>query len=213
MNRRVLSAVLTLWTFTAVGQEKEITAQDVTDRMQKRYDKIENATASFTQKVKFGFSQIEQQFNGTIVMKKPNKYRIESEHQTIVTDGSTVWAYSPVNRQVVIDRYKENQNSVSPEKFLINLPTHYYVTLLGKERDKENLLLVLKLVPKDDRSFVKTVKVWVVDGTWVVHRISILDANETETTYHLSNFQINTKINDGRFVFTPPAGTEIVDLR
>ncbi len=214
MNRIALSvAAAVLCTMIAIGQEKEISVKDVTDRMQKRYDKIESATASFTQKVKFGFSQIEQQFSGTIAMKKPSKYRIESEHQTIVTDGSSVWAYSPVNNQVVIDRYKENQNSVSPERFLINLPSNYYVTMLGREREKDIALIVLKLVPKDDRSFVKTVKVWVENATWIVHRISILDANETETTYHLSNFQINTKINDSRFAFTPPAGTEIVDLR
>jgi len=214
MRHSIVSfATLAICGFLAFGQEKEMSVQDVTDRMQKRFEKIENATASFTQKVKFGFSQIEQQFSGTIAMKKPGKYRIESEHQTIVTDGQTVWAYSPVNRQVVIDRYRENQNSVSPERFLINLPENYFVTLLGRERDKGIALIVLKLVPKDDRSFVNSVKVWVEDGTWIVHRISILDANETETTYHLSDFQINTKINDSRFAFTPPAGTEIVDLR
>jgi len=214
MKRMILSAgALALLVCMGLGQDKEISVQTVTERMQKRYDKIESATASFTQKVKFGFSQIEQEFTGTIAMKKPNKYRIESEHQTVVTDGSTVWAYSPVNKQVVIDRYKENQNSVSPEKFLVNLPSNYYVTLLGRERDKGVSLIILKLVPKDDRSFVKTVKVWVEDGAWIVHRISILDANETETTYHLSNLQVDTKINDSRFTFSPPAGTETVDLR
>lgn len=197
----------------AVGQQKEPTVQEITERMQRRQEMIDDATAEFTQHVKFGFSKIEQTFDGTLRMKKPNKYRIESEYQTLVTDGSTVWAYSPVNNQVLIDRYKENQNSISPEKFLLNIPSAYYATLLGRDRLGDLQTLTLKLVPKDDRSFVKSVKVWVEDGTWIVQKVSIVDVNETETTYTIKNIKLNTNIKETMFTFTAPSGTEVVDLR
>ena len=196
-----------------VGQQKEPTVQEITERMQRRQEMIDDATAEFTQHVKFGFSKIEQTFDGTLRMKKPNKYRIESEYQTLVTDGSTVWAYSPVNNQVLIDRYKENQNSISPEKFLLNIPSAYYATLLGRDRLGDLQTLTLKLVPKDDRSFVKSVKVWVEDGTWIVQKVSIVDVNETETTYTIKNIKLNTNIKETMFTFTAPSGTEVVDLR
>ena len=198
---------------TVVGQQKEPTVQEITERMQRRQEMIDDATAEFTQHVKFGFSKIEQTFDGTLRMKKPNKYRIESEYQTLVTDGSTVWAYSPVNNQVLIDRYKENQNSISPEKFLLNIPSAYYATLLGRDRLGDLQTLTLKLVPKDDRSFVKSVKVWVEDGTWIVQKVSIVDVNETETTYTIKNIKLNTNIKETMFTFTAPSGTEVVDLR
>src|SRR5574341_535043 len=114
-----------------------------------------------------------------MVMKKPKKYRIESEHQTIVTDGTTVWAYSPVNNQVVVDRYKEGGNVISPDQFLLNLPENYTSTILGREKSKEGAQLTLKLVPKDDRSFVRWVKLWVDEDTWVVRKISVIDLNDT----------------------------------
>jgi chaperone LolA len=196
-----------------VGQEREWTVKEVTERIQRRYESIHDATARFTQHVKFGFSQIEQDFDGTMTMKKPNKYRIESEHQTFVTDGSTVWSYSPVNRQVLIDRFKENENTLSPEQFLLNLPADYYSTILGGERSGGAFLIILKLVPKDDQSFVKSMKLWVEEGSWVVRRVEMIDVNDTEKTYNVQDVKTNTNVNDSVFLFTPPPGTEVVDLR
>lgn len=190
-----------------------ITVQEITEKMQRRYEMIDDATAEFTQHVKFGFSKIEQSFAGTLKMKKPNKYRIESEYQTLVTDGKTVWAYSPVNHQVLVDRFKENQNSVSLETFVLNIPAAYYASLLGQETVGESKLYTLKLVPKDDRSFVKSVKVWVEEGRWVVHKVSIVDVNETETTYIIKNVKLNSHLSDTTFSFIPPPETEVVDLR
>ncbi|HLE33663.1 MAG TPA: outer membrane lipoprotein chaperone LolA [Bacteroidota bacterium] len=192
---------------------QQISMSELTSNMQRRYETIENVVAKFAQQVKFGFSNIEQRFTGTLIMKKPRMYRIESEHQTLVTDGTTVWAYSPVNKQVVIDKYKEKQNSISPDLFLLNLPSDYYSTLLGKETEAEKSLLTVKLVPKDDRSFIKSVKLWIVDGTWDVRKILIVDVNETETLYVIDRLSQNTAINDSLFSFSPPPGTEIVDLR
>jgi len=192
---------------------QQISMSELTSNMQRRYETIENVVAKFAQQVKFGFSNIEQRFTGTLIMKKPRMYRIESEHQTLVTDGTTVWAYSPVNKQVVIDKYKEKQNSISPDLFLLNLPSDYYSTLLGRETEAEKSLLTVKLVPKDDRSFIKSVKLWIVDGTWDVRKILIVDVNETETLYVIDRLSQNTAINDSLFSFSPPPGTEIVDLR
>jgi outer membrane lipoprotein carrier protein len=193
--------------------QSNVTVQDLTEKMQRRYEMVDDATAEFTQVVKFGFSSIEQRFQGTLKMKKPSKYRIESEHQTLVTDGSTVWSYSPVNNQVLIDRYRENQNSLSPEKFLLNIPSAYYATFLGKEKVDEKPHLVLKLVPKDDRSFVKSAKIWVEEGTWIVGKVTMVDVNETETTYLVKSVKLNTNIQESTFSFKPPTGSEIVDLR
>jgi chaperone LolA len=174
---------------------------------------MQDATVTFSQQVKFGFSKLERSSEGTLTMKRPNKYRVELEHQTIVTNGSVVWFYSPVNNQVLVDRYKENQNSLSPERFLLNLPTQYSATLLGKEKVENVEAYALKLVPKDDQSFVKSVKMWVEDGTWIVRRVQVVDVNDTETVYTIKELKQNTRVSDALFSFTPPAGTEVVDLR
>jgi len=195
------------------AQENELTVQYVTENLEQQYEMIDDAVAQFVQHIKFGFSNIEQTFSGTLIMKKPNHYRIESEHQTIVTDGTTVWAYSTANNQVIIDKYKENRNSISPEQFLLNLPTNYYATLLGTEKSSTGTRVLLKLVPKDDRSFIKSVKISVDEHGWLIRKIMILDVNETETTYTVKEIKLNTNIKEKTFVFETPEGAEVVDLR
>ena len=212
--KTMLMLGLMLWgAMEIMAQDKELTVQYVTENLQRRYEMIDNATAQFEQHVRFGFSNIEQTFRGTLMMKKPNHYRIESEHQTIVTDGVTVWAYSTANNQVIIDKYKENNNSLSLEQFMLNLPANYYASVLGTEKSSEGTIIHLKLVPKDDRSFVKSVKLSVEEHGWLVRKIMILDVNETETTYTVKDIKLNTNIKEKTFAFETPEGAEVVDLR
>ncbi len=195
------------------GQTSNLTVKEITQKMQDRYEMIDDASASFTKHVKLGFSDIEQTYAGTIVIKKPKMVRLESENETIVTDGVTVWMYSPVNNQVIVDKYKENQNSVSPENFLLNVPQNYYATLLSEAKEKGELTATIKLVPKDDRSFIKSVKIVVEEKTWDVRTITIDDVNDTETSYTVKDLKLNTGIPDKTFRYTPPPGVEVVDLR
>ena len=212
--KNMFATVLVLFCILdASAQEKEWTVKQVTEQLHHRYEMIDDAVVQFEQHVKFGFSNIEQNFSGTLKMKKPKHYRIESEHQTIVTDGTTVWAYSTANNQVIVDNYKENSNSISPEQFMLNLPANYYASLLGIEKQSAGNVVLLKLVPKDDRSFVKSVKISVEENGWMVRKIVILDVNETETTYSVKDIKLNTNIKEKTFTFETPAGAEVVDLR
>ena len=213
MKNKFAAASVLFCVMEATAQEKEWTVKQVTEQLHHRYEMIDDAVVQFEQHVKFGFSNIEQNFSGTLKMKKPKHYRIESEHQTIVTDGTTVWAYSTANNQVIVDNYKENSNSISPEQFMLNLPANYYASLLGIEKQSAGNVVLLKLVPKDDRSFVKSVKISVEENGWMVRKIVILDVNETETTYSVKDIKLNTNIKEKTFTFETPAGAEVVDLR
>ncbi|MCX7984709.1 MAG: outer membrane lipoprotein carrier protein LolA [Bacteroidetes bacterium] len=209
----VYSITILFLTFSVHAQDDALTVKRISEQLQRRYEMIDDATIVFTQHVKFGFSKIEQSFEGTLIMKKPKCYRIESEHQTLVTDGTTVWAYSPANKQVIIDHYRENQNTISPEQFLLTLPSQYYTTVLGKEKVKDQTLVILKLIPKDDRSFIQSVKLWIDTSTWMIMKVLIADVNETETTYSVKSAKFNTNVKEKLFIFIPPSDTDVVDLR
>jgi outer membrane lipoprotein carrier protein len=197
----------------APAQDDEITVKQVTDHLKQRYEMIDDATIKFEKHVKLGLGNIKQDFNGTLKMKKPNHYCVVSDYLTFVTDGKTVWAYSPVNNQVVVDNYKENSNTISPEQFMLDLPDDYYTSLLNSKQTDSGTIIQLKLVPKDDRSFLKSVKLSIEKESWLIREIIIADVNETETTYIVKDVKLNTNIPDKIFTFEPPAGAEVVDIR
>ena len=188
-------------------------AKDVLKKLQKRYETINDATVEFHQSTKFSLSKAEQISEGTVYMKKGAKYRVETEQRTFVTDGETVWTYSPVTNQVLIDHFEETPRSFSPEKFLLKAPTDYSATFLRKEESSSGVSFVLKLVPKSDDSFIQSMRLWVQDKTWLIRKVEMLDQNETETTYEVRDIVINSGIDDKRFRFDVPAGAEVVDLR
>lgn len=197
----------------STGRTK-LTATEVLEKVEEMYATVNDASAEFTQTVSFKYAKIEQSFSGTVSMKKKNKYRVESQQQTLVTDGATVWAYSPVNNQVLIDTYRESPNTFSPEKFLVGLPKNFRAALVDDNTPEGHAATVLKLLPKSDVSkFVKSLKVWINDNDWSVRRVEYIDLNETRTVYSLKSITFNRGISDERFAFKVPEKAEIVDLR
>ena len=96
---------------------------------------------------------------------------------------------------------------------MLNLPANYYASILGYEKQSAGNIILLKLVPKDDRSFVKSVKISVEENSWMLKKIAILDVNETETSYLVKDIKLNTNMKEKTFTFETPAGAEVVDLR
>jgi chaperone LolA len=193
-----------------VYSQDEITAQEIIQNVQNVYKDITDAKASFSQTVKYSKSKA-QTSSGTLYIKKENKYRIETGTQTIVTDGTTSWSYSPKKKQVIIDNYKETGNTFSPNKYLFQYPENFYSDLEGSENMGGKEVYVLKLRPRES-GYVKSAKLWVDKSDWIIKKIYIV-TDESTTTYILKNVQLNVGLSNSKFTFTPPEGVEVIDMR
>lgn len=213
LRRRVFLTVLgavAVYGSTPIAQES---ARDVLEKVKKEYDSIVDAQLKFSQHTHFEMTNIDQSVSGTLLLKKTNKYRVETSDQTIVTDGQTVWSYSAANKQVLIDHFKVDENSITPEKILGGAPTDFTSTFLGSEKIGRTETLELKLEPNNDQSMVKTMKLWVDNSTWLIKKAEILDVNGKQTEYVVTDIKTNVGLEDSRFTFQVPEGVEIVDLR
>lgn len=214
MTRFILSKLLITALFLinlpVSSQDDNITAQEIIQNVQSAYKDISDAKASFSQTVKFNKSKA-QSSSGTLYIKKENKYRIETGSQTIVTDGSTSWSYTPSKKQVVIDYYKETGNTFSPNKYLFQYPENFYSDLSGTEKLNGKDVYVLSLKPRES-GYVKSAKLWVGKDDWIIKKIYIV-TDESTSTYSIKNIQTNTGVSNSKFTFTPPEGTEVIDMR
>jgi len=188
-------------------------AQNIIEKISKKYETIIDATLEFSQTIRLGIMKREQSFEGTLTMKREKKYRIELEQQTIVTNGITVWSYSKPNQQVLIDSVKDDPKNFTPEKILLHAPENYYSTLLKKEQLDGKQMNVVKLTPKDDRSFISTMKLWIDATDSLIKKAEITDVNENFTQYIVKKISLNKNINDSTFTFSIPENIEVIDLR
>ncbi len=188
----------------------QITAKEIIEKVQEKYKKTTSAIAKYTQTMKYRLSKIEQSINGTLYLKKEKKYRIETDIQTVLTDGITSWAYSPKTKQVVIDNFK---GSLTPEKFLTEYPDDFYSNLIGKSKVNNQDAFELKLTPKSNSNFIKSMKVWVDNDEWFIRKVELIDMNDNTTTYMVKKIEVNVEIGNDKFQLKPGKDIQVIDLR
>lgn len=191
----------------------QITAKEIIEKVQEKYKKTTTAIAKYTQTIKYRLSKIEQSINGTLYLKKGKKYRIETDIQTVLTDGITSWAYSPKTKQVVIDNFKEDKGSLTPEKFLTEYPDDFYSNLIGKSKVNNQDAFELKLTPKSNSNFIKSMKVWVDNDEWFIRKVELIDMNDNTTTYTVKKIDVNVEIGNDKFQLKPGKDIQVIDLR
>lgn len=188
-------------------------ATKILENVRNKYDSIQDAELRFTQEVRLPLAKVEQRVDGTLLLKKKNKYRIELRDRTIVTDGITLWSYAPSTHQVLIDKFKTDQRPFSPEKLLVAVPSDFSSVIVGREKVAGVPTVVLKLTPRDENSFITGLKVWVAEGEWILRKVELVDISKKQTTYVVHEISVNTGLADVRFTFQVPEGAEVVDLR
>ena len=204
---KCLSVVFFIVFFNAVYAQD---AQEIIKNVQSKYNSIKDAQATFSQSVRYS-SGSNQSSSRTIYIQKEDKYRIESKNEVIVTDGVTSWSYYKKKKQVVIDNYKKDGNTFSPNKFLFSYPENFYSDLDGTESISGSECYILKLSPRHKGS-VKSAKIWVDKEDNLIRKISI-NSSESSTTYTLKKITLDVGLSSSKFSFSPPEGVEVIDLR
>ena len=188
------------------------TASEIVKNLQRNYDETNDAVVHFTQTVLLPFSKLSKTTKGTLYLKKGNKYRIETGDNLLVTDGKTTWTYMLASKQVVIDSYRDDKNTINPDKFLLNVPSDYYAVMLTAKQTDEDTAYTLRLTPKSDNSFIRSIKI-VVTGSWTVSSAEVSDMNDNQYTYTVNDLKVNPGLPDSEFKFSPPKDAQVVDLR
>lgn len=191
----------------------DLSAKEVLDKVKKSYDSISDASGDFDQVVEYKIAKLNQQYNGKLSFKKKDKLKIETDEQTLVTDGETSWTYSVLNEKVIIDNYDPENSELSPSRFFIEFPKDFYIEVIGSDKLNNKKVYVLKLTPKNTDNYIQGMKLWVDDELWFVRQIQVGDINGSTTIYKLKNLEINKGLPDSHFKFIPNKNVEIIDLR
>ena len=207
----IVFAILMLSSLPSLAEPPS--AMQIVKNVQDNYNRIEDATIKFTQTVVFPLSKVSRTTSGTLYIKKGNKYRIDTGDKVIVTDGKTSWVYLPQSQQVLIDNFRNDKNTITPEKFLLDVPEDYFAVILSTNKTTTGNVYVLRLTPKSDNSFIRAITIEIQDSSWTIKNAVISDMNDTRYTYKVESLKTNTGLPNSEFEFVPPKGAQVVDLR
>jgi outer membrane lipoprotein-sorting protein len=199
--RGLLLFFILLFVVSVSAQDK---GKDILDAVQKKYKSINDFSADFKQSTNGKAS-----LNGKIFFSKGNKLRLELKNLTIISDGTVFWNYNKGQKKVVINNASGSElSSFSIDKFLYDYPSKSTVTL-----EKENNHDVLLLVPQkdNDMNFKKT-RIRVNQDNLIIE-VSIENLSGAITNLQFSNYKLNQNLLESKFIFSPPEGTNVIDLR
>jgi chaperone LolA len=185
----------------SVGQVTDGT--ELLKELQEKYKTIDDFTSSFRQSTKTGHV-----VTGEFYYKAKDKFRIELDSRTIVSDGETVWNYTPKNNKVIITTADDKVNSFSIEDYVFNFPEKCKVGEILN--DDGNKILLLK--PNSSELDFKEVKLMINESS-LIDEIELTDLMDNVYRVELKNTKINQSLGDKYFTFEIPQGTQIIDLR
>ena len=182
-------------------------------KVRSTYEGLQSLTADFEKDYTWALAGETQTLTGKLFLKKGDRYRIETDLQTIVTDGKTVWTYSPEKAQVFIDRMEKSEENPLPRDLLVKYTSEFKPQYLHGETVNGRDCHVVQLNARDEEAYARSVTVWVDKKSSVAVQIEQRDLNDNITIYRLKNFSLNLPLNDQLFTFAVPEKTEVIDWR
>ncbi len=200
--------VLTAGHPTAHAQD----AEAVFERLLAKYEAIDGLRAEFTQTMSSAYWDQEESFTGQLILQG-DKYRVETGTEVLVVNGQETYVYRPQEQQVLINDVVEDEASFTPSSFLLNYDERFDVRDVAVVTYNGAKHYRLNLEPKSADSFFRAATIWMRDSDDIITKLTVLDANETRMVFTLDNIELNPTLDSDTFMFTPPEGVEIIDLR
>jgi outer membrane lipoprotein carrier protein len=178
-------------------------------RMQAFLKDVKTLKADFTQVVLDANLKQMKQSTGTLVIKRPDRFRwdyAKPNAETVVADGKHLWLYDVALQQVTVKPLNETL-AASPAVLLAgsnDVDKEFTVT---DEGEKDGLSWV-SLTPKVKDSDFQSVRLGFKGED--VSEMELKDNLGNTTRISFDHIQRNPAVDDDSFKFVPPAGADVI---
>ena len=132
----------------------------------------------------------------------------EFKNILIVSDGETSWSYNQKDNKVIITDYESEGNKIlSMRQIIFEYPQDCDLSTFKSEGQ-----IVLELIPQDNEFSFTSIKLF-IDEDNLIAKALIDDPATGEIQIELSDYQLNKNLPDSFFQFSPPEGSQVIDLR
>ena len=217
---RYAVALLTLLVLVVpAAAQTTVTLDDAIRGIEGAYGRMTDLKAEFTQTA---FNKSLNQTipaTGKVYLKKGGKLRweyAEPTPQQIVSDGKTIWIYTPTLNQVNTGPAPEALAGPAGSFLsgLGKLREHFSVRLLNPAQPKDaDGNVVLDLTPKQPLPTLQRLILAFDPNGWRLRKAVVYDQFENTVTMQFNNLAINSGLDDKLFAFVPPKGVATVPLK
>jgi outer membrane lipoprotein carrier protein len=170
---------------------------------------LQTLQADFRQILRDGQGRLIEESQGVLAIHRPDRFRWDytaPHEQTIVADGKKLWLHDVDLGQVTV-RPMEQSLSGTPA-VLLSGAADLRVSFTVTNTESKGGTTIVNLVPKRADTDFKRVRIKFVGKQ--LASMELADKLSQSTTLEFSNVKRNGTLDDAQFVFTPPAGVDVI---
>jgi outer membrane lipoprotein carrier protein len=220
MTRALLSVALSICLFAASAAAKEPAPKDgaiavAAQRMQAFYEKTHDLTAHFQQTFVNPAFHKTLRSEGRLAFEKPGMIRFDyssPEPKLFVVKGDRIVSYIPAAQQAMEGSFKADQLSASVT-FLWgrgHLESEFRIAAANRKDLAPGI--ALELTPRHPDPRFQRIFFVVDPKSYAVKESLVVDGAGDENRFDFSDLRPDAGLSPKDFDFTPPPGTQIVQL-
>jgi outer membrane lipoprotein carrier protein len=196
-----------------------LSLDEVVQALEKAYGKMADLRAEFSQTAYNRSLNQTIPAEGTVYLKRGGKLRWEFREPTpqeIVSDGKTLWVYTPTLNQVNVGAAPEALAGPAGSFLagLGRLREHFTVRFLNPAEPRAaDGTYVLDLTPKQPLPTLSRLILSVEPRQWEIRKAVVHDQFDNTVTMVFAKMTVNGGLADKLFTFVPPAGVATVPLK
>ena len=173
-------------------------------------NELQTIHAQFEQKQLSEKGELLESAQGEFYLHRPGKFRWDYQkpyHQLIIADGEKVWIYDEDLEQVTVKNLK-NALGKTPALLLSSeqkVEENFTITVLPPQSN----LTRLELKPRDTETQFDSIRLILEDKT--LQKLELTDHLGQTTYITFRNIKRNEKLDMDLFIFTPPAGVDMIE--
>lgn len=197
------------------------TVDEVIYNMEKAERNLQTVKFRFEQDVDFADVKKDIHVKGEAIFSKPKKFHIEKTgpaQQITVSDGQTLWTYSPAHNQVWQSKVKDGgfgplfPKGLAPVNDLVGeLKKNFKLALSTTIETAEGPEIWLEATPKEAPQEY-TLKLNVSPDSWFPTKL-VYHSDSARVVTKLINVEFNPALPKNVFRFVPPKGVDVIPLQ
>lgn len=184
---------------------------EIMSGLRSRWQEMEGLSASFTHTFEWILAGETQVTRGRIHLEGRNRFRLEMEGRTMVSDGKTIWDYDSRKNQVLLHSVDPERGLATQEQLFLAYTEDVDVEWVKEEGRRNNRIVVVRLLRGEDFD-PREVDVWIDVSRLLAVRAEYTDGAGNNHSYVLEDVQLEAQEED-LFSFTIPEGAVVVDMR
>jgi outer membrane lipoprotein-sorting protein len=183
--------------------QASLSAEEVFAAAQKKYADGSSMRIKFVMK--------SEDIQGSLALKRGNKYILETGGHTVICNGKTVWNYDASQKKVVVSDFRDNPDNISPERIFMNFPRGYKPSLSVEKSSSDLLLSLAPAKVRDQISDMQRVGLR-FSRDMRLKEIAIFDGSALHE-WSITDIKPDAGLADIVFEWKPPQGVQVIDLR